>query len=403
MSQDYSKSFKLIHWLTALIILGLLGMGFYMSGLDYSEDKLKLYNLHKSFGLLVLVLLTLRILALILKGKPKSLLTHKPWEKGLSHLVHLLLYLLLIAMPLSGWVMSSAADFPISFFGLQAPDIVSKDKEIFDLSRNAHELMAFALIAFVGLHILGALKHHFIDRDETLQRMTSRSLGLKGGIVLTALIGILFAPALFLGGSEILHEIKEEEHEAVEQAVIEETKVETLVKSEITAWDIISDKTTIEFTATQYDKEFTGIFTGITGEIYFDPENLAQSFAHIKIPVAIIETGSDERDDAAVKKDWFSAEEYPEIIFKTTGFDKLGGTKSYLAKGELSIRGVAKIIELPFTLEFANKDGIQHAEMEAKIVLNRLDFGVGQGQWQSTDAISGDVGLTIKLEAQAIK
>ena len=405
MPQDYHKSFKLIHWLTALIILGLLSIGFFMTGLEYSQDKLQLYNLHKSFGLLILVLFAVRIMALIAKGRPKPLPTHKKWEKTLSHIIHGLLYMALIAMPISGWVMSSAGDFPISFFGLEVPDITGKNKELFNFSREAHELMAFGLIALIGLHFLGAMKHHFIDRDETLKRMTTQKLGLKGGLLLAFILVLLFLPALFLGGSAILHELTEEDGKtsAVTPVLSAEPEVAVETASNVTSWAIIEDKSYVSFTTKQYDQEFSGTFKGISGAIFFDRENLPDSAVNIKIPISTIETGSADRDQQALLEDWFYEEKYPHATFKTTSFEKLSEKHLFLAKGDLSIRGVSNKIELPFSLEIENKDQGQHAVMKAKIDLSRLAFGVGQGQWQSTEAISGDVVLSINLEANTLR
>ncbi|MDH5723248.1 MAG: cytochrome b/b6 domain-containing protein [Alphaproteobacteria bacterium] len=405
MSQDYHKSFKAIHWVTALIILGLLSVGFFMTGMEYSQDKIQIYNLHKSFGLLILILLAARILVLIVKGRPKPLPTHKKWEKGLSHLIHGLLYLALIAMPVSGWVMSSAGDFPISFFGLDVPDITGKNKDLFELSREAHEIIAFGLIAIIGLHFLGAMKHHFIDRDETLRRMTTQNLGLKGGLLLGFVLTLLFLPALYFVGLEILHEQMEENLETpaiVKTAELEPTEAVRSIP-DVTSWSILEDQSYVSFTAKQYGAEFSGKFSGINGPIFFDPENLPDSSVHVKIPVSTIETGSADRDQHALLEDWFYKEKFPYIVFKTISFEKLEEKNMFLAKGELSIRGVSKEIELPFSLEIDRENQEQHAVMKAKIDLSRLDFGVGQGQWQSTESISDDVELSIILKAQSLK
>ena len=126
-----SKSF---HWLMAGMILGLLFVGFYMVGLAFSPFKLQVYGLHKSFGILVLVLGILRLGWRFIASSPKPLVTHKRWEKFLSHIIHVVLYGVIFAMPVSGWLMSSAGDFPVGLFGLfEMPDLIAKDQDVLSL------------------------------------------------------------------------------------------------------------------------------------------------------------------------------------------------------------------------------------------------------------------------------
>lgn len=169
--QNYNAGSKVFHWSVALLILGLLIVGFWMGEFD-APFKYEVYGIHKALGMAVLVLGVLRIIWKIVTKSPKSLESHEKWEKVLSKSIHGVLFLLVVAMPLSGWVMSSAGGHPISFFGLfEFPSIVEKNREIGRAANQAHELIAYALLLCVGLHIVGALKHHVIDKDETLKRM----------------------------------------------------------------------------------------------------------------------------------------------------------------------------------------------------------------------------------------
>ncbi len=163
---------KGFHWLTALLVVGLLCVGLYMTGLDFSPDKLKLYGLHKAFGITVLALVVLRIGWRVFTPRPGEIETHKGWEVRLAAVIHFFFYAALIAMPMTGWIMSSAASYPVSVFGLfTLPNIVGPDENAVDLMKDVHEFLAYILIAAIILHVAGALKHHVIDRDETLRRM----------------------------------------------------------------------------------------------------------------------------------------------------------------------------------------------------------------------------------------
>lgn len=160
------------HWLLALAIIGSLGLGIYMSGLPFSPGRMKLYNWHKWAGVTILLLSALRLLWR-LTHRPPADLPMPAWQTRVAHLTHGLLYLLFFAVPLAGWAYSSAAGFPVVWFGvLPLPDFVSVDKEMAANFKLAHKLLAYGLGGLILAHLGGALKHHFLDRDGLLQRMS---------------------------------------------------------------------------------------------------------------------------------------------------------------------------------------------------------------------------------------
>jgi cytochrome b561 len=161
-------------------MLGMLLLGLYMGSIDPSPFKFSLYTWHKSFGTLVLMLALLRLSWRFINIAPAHLPNHQQWEVTLAKIAHVLLYILMIAMPLSGWIMSSAGEFHYAFFGLfEMPMIVPKNENLMNIAREAHEIQAYVLMGIIGLHAAGAFKHHFIDKDETLKRMTSDRAGFK--------------------------------------------------------------------------------------------------------------------------------------------------------------------------------------------------------------------------------
>ena len=98
--------------------------------------------------------------------------TMRPWERHVAGIAHALLYLLMLAVPISGWIMSSAAGIPVVYFGvLQLPDLVEKNKALFELMKIVHYAFNKTLLALVLLHVAAALKHHYVDRDDVLTRM----------------------------------------------------------------------------------------------------------------------------------------------------------------------------------------------------------------------------------------
>jgi cytochrome b561 len=171
-STHYTRTAKSLHWLMALMIFGLLGLGFYMSDLPLSPQKLKLYSWHKWAGVTVF-LLTLVRLAWRATHQPPLM----PWQMSklqqiAAHVGHVGLYLLMLAIPLSGWLMSSAKGFQTVWFGvLPIPDLLPKNKELGDLLLSLHQGLNLLLVVLLLTHIAAALKHHFIDRDDVLIRM----------------------------------------------------------------------------------------------------------------------------------------------------------------------------------------------------------------------------------------
>jgi cytochrome b561 len=160
-----------LHWLMAVLIIGMLALGLYMTGLPVGVFKLKLYGIHKEFGVLILMLALLRIFWRLSNITP-SLNSFPPWEKSAALLVHFAFYGFMVGIPLSGWFMSSAAGIPPSFFGLfTLPNLIAPDHEIVVFFKQTHKWLAYGLIATLCLHIAAALKHQFVDKDDIFRRM----------------------------------------------------------------------------------------------------------------------------------------------------------------------------------------------------------------------------------------
>ncbi len=176
MSVDnrYNRPAIALHWLIALMVIGGFAVGLYMTGLKLSPDKLKLYSWHKWSGITVLALALLRIGWRYGHPPPPPLPGQPRWQLQAAHYTHLALYLLILAVPLSGWLYSSASGYPVVYLGIKAlrlPDLVAKDKELATSLKQAHEILNWTLALLVTMHVAAALKHHLVDRDGTLRRM----------------------------------------------------------------------------------------------------------------------------------------------------------------------------------------------------------------------------------------
>lgn len=190
----YTRTAIILHWLIALGIFGMFALGWYMTELpkeapkassfdlfDWGIYTLQLaepisprtlyFNLHKSIGVTVLALIALRVLWRFTHTPPALLASLKDWEKKLAKAGHHLLYLLMIAVPVSGLIMASYSKYGVKWFGMAVISGVD-NKPMREAFMEVHEIVGIVLLVIVALHVLGALKHKFIDKDETLKRMS---------------------------------------------------------------------------------------------------------------------------------------------------------------------------------------------------------------------------------------
>ena len=172
----YSCTAIAMHWMLAVALVSIFAFGLYMTSLPFSPTRLKYFNWHKWAGMTILVLSALRLLWRITHrppALPAQIAQAMPaWQHLAHHGTHHLMYLLFFAVPLVGWVYSSAAGFPIVLFGvLPLPDLVTKSPDLAAAIKPWHGYLAYALAALVVLHVAAVIKHQLIDRDGLLSRM----------------------------------------------------------------------------------------------------------------------------------------------------------------------------------------------------------------------------------------
>lgn len=168
----YTALAKGLHWGMALLIAGLLTLGFVMTDLPLSPEKLQYYAWHKWAGISVFVLAWIRLGWRWLNPPPAYPERMSRMQQNMAHLGHLALYGLMLIIPITGWILSSAKGVQTVWFGvLPLPDLVEKDKELGHLMHEVHESLNDALLVLLAGHVAAALKHHWMDRDDILKRM----------------------------------------------------------------------------------------------------------------------------------------------------------------------------------------------------------------------------------------
>lgn len=172
---DWSALSKALHWLIAALILAMAWIGLTMGDMPNGPDKIATYALHKSIGLSILALAALRLGWRLYAGAPAPVAGTPRWQERIASATHVTLYALLLALPLTGWLLNSAAGFPLQWFGLfNLPSIAARDEALHTLAVQAHEALFWALAVLVVMHAAAALYHHLFLGDATLARMLPR-------------------------------------------------------------------------------------------------------------------------------------------------------------------------------------------------------------------------------------
>lgn len=361
----YGIVHKTLHWLIALGVLMMLVMGIVMGDIPSGPDRFWVYSLHKSIGITILALMIARLgWKLANRDLPRPLPTHPRHEQIAAAIVHWGFYILLIAMPLSGWLMTAAANSTVNWFGLfPIPNPIGPDRDVREFMGEAHDIIALCIWGFLGLHVAGALKHVIIDRDGTLRRMLPFT---------TPVLFALLLPFAAQAG-------------------------------EPTRWSIMRDQSSLTFTATQEGSPFEGKFEIFDGTILFDPERLEESKGNITIDLTSINTDNAERDATVQDADWFDTATIPTAAYTIDHFEKAATQGQYVAVGRLLLRGIERPLDLVFTLDITETETQQVAKATSDTRLRRLDFGVGGGQWADEAMVGDQVSLQIKLTATADK
>ena len=163
---------RLLHWFMALAIIFMFGLGVTMINMRLTPMKLEMFMVHKSIGILLLAIVTLRIVWRLLNPAPKPLRSLSKLQRRIVGIGQFLMYVLMVCIPVSGWIINSAANFPLQWFGLfEIPPIVAPNLDTEEYAKTAHLILVSTLGLMVLIHITAALRHHFVHKNDVLKRM----------------------------------------------------------------------------------------------------------------------------------------------------------------------------------------------------------------------------------------
>ncbi|MBU6372098.1 MAG: YceI family protein [Alphaproteobacteria bacterium] len=440
-SRRYTPVAIALHWLIAISLVALIFVGWWMGdAIEKPETRAAAYaafQLHKAFGVTVLVL-TFARLAWRLMNPPPPLTTAMPaWERFAAQATHAAFYTLAIGIPLAGlvyvstgWIAHDDRPFSVatSYFGLftipHLPFIEAMAPEarraLAFMSINAHGKMAWGVLILLALHVGAALKHHFVDKDDVLARMVP-VLKLQGepgepardgaapflaGVaavlalgVGTALIGAPekpFPAAVEAPAPAVAPTPLPDAAPAVAPAAATSAETEkAAAPAAVPAWTVDPGASRIEFEGQHAGKGFKGRFERWSADIRFDPDKLDQSKAVVTIETGSAGTGDSTQTASLKDAEWFGPAKFPTARFETTRITALGGEK-YEARGTLTIKGKSYPVVLPFTLEIKGGE----AEMRGEVTLDRIALDLGVGSDPTADWVSRSIVVEVRVKAK---
>ena len=397
--RSYGAIARSFHWLTFVLIAMLIPSGIVANGMAHAieagdtsvvvADAIWLFSLHKTLGVTLFAVAILRILWALTQPKPSSLHPERRAETFLAEMVHWLLYGTLVLVPLSGWISHAASTgfAPIWWPLGQGLPLVPKSEAVKDIAGNLHIIFERVLVLSLLLHVAGALKHHFWDRDDTLRRMVS---GTAAGaetehaatFVPPLAAVVVFAVALGIGAGMGLFRV---------EAGAADTPALEAVASE---WQVTEGE--IAFSVLQFGSAVEGRFADWTAEISFDPDAPAGDApvgsVTTTMSVASVTVGS--VTSQALGADYFAADAHPAAVY--TG-DIFRGEDGYRADGILTLKGREQPVSFPFELTV---DG-NTAQLIATLSLQRTDFGIGEAVDEASLSLGVDVALSLTAQRQA--
>ena len=386
MTGTYGTVTKTFHWLTALLILTVIPLGAIANRLPYETNeqlafKAQLFSFHKTLGVIVFVVALARILWALTQTKPAPLHPDRKAETMLAEIVHWLLYISLVAVPLTGWIHHAATTgfAPIMLpIGQELP-LVPKDEGVAKLFAGLHWVWSKIMVGSILLHIAGALKHQFVDKDTTLRRMwfgksESATAGSHQGTWAAPIAAIIVYLLATGGGAAAgMYSAKEEVTQASLEAVASD-------------WTVTEGE--IALTITQFGSAVTGSFGEWTSAITFD-ENGTGVLGDVTTTISIGSLQLGSVTSQAMGADFFNAEAFPTTTFTA---NIRGADGSYTADGTLMIKEATVPVALPFTLDITGDT----AQMSGNLTLDRRDFGIGQSMSDESNlAFAVDVAINL--------
>ena len=391
-SARYTSVAIALHWIIAFLIIGMIWLGWNMETEDGKPIEW-LYQLHKSVGISILILTVARILWRVKNPEPDLPSDIKPPERFLAAGTQFTFYVLMLAMPLTGWLLVSTSSTGIAtvLFGQVGWPHIPYARALLggvghDVMEFIHSKLAWVLIVLLVLHVIGALKHEFSGQEGVLKRMWPGLFG-KTSPPQAPPRGFLFAfggAVLLFGliaGAPLLAYAMGDKSPAAAEAVEAEN------------WQADKDKSVITFSGLYEGERFSGTFEDWDASIAFDPDNLEASKTQVTINTASARTGTKLYDDTLKAAEWFDVRSFPSATVDLGEFTAVG--ENYVAVAQIAIKTSRVDVPLKFSLQINDNQAI----VNGNAVLSRSALGLGQVSDAAGDHISDEITVTVNLVA----
>jgi cytochrome b561 len=390
--KQYSMISKFLHWSVAGLIVAQYVLAELAENAKHNDkilEQLALLANHKSIGITILVLAIIRLIYRLLGPAPSLPSSMVKWQVNASKASHLALYGLLFALPVSGWLMSSAKAYTVSWFNLVSlPDLVSPSKSLADLLHLTHHYLGEALFVVALIHILAALKHHFIDKDEVLSRMSSKFSWLLFVVIIVLVVAVF-------GRFFKTESVNTNKPQVQQNLGLESLEAPAVSQSNLPLWQIDYQQSTIKFIGDQAGASFTGEWQRWSAEIQFDAKRLDEARFNVEIDTASGFSNDQERDDTIRSNDFFAVESFPQAGYRANKF--LQTQDGYQSMGKLSIKAISADVVLRFNVVDDGKFKV----LTGTTVLDRLLWNVGTGDWADTTWVGQSVKVEVRVVAKA--
>lgn len=419
----YSTVAIIIHWLIAAALVAMVPMGWWMADAiadpARQQTAYQLYQLHKAVGFAILALTIVRLGWRLAHPAPPLPAGMPVWERRAARLTHAAFYALLIALPLTGWIYVSAGwsvaydrtlNVATTWFGLfqipHLPGLPEASEGVRRLaavkSMSAHNLLSWAGIVLAALHAAGALKHHFVDRDDVLARMTP---WLRGGETGPGAVDRQAWPAfagaglvLLIGASAAVWSRPGEPLAPRSQAPVETPSGALgteVAPGRADRWLVDRSASQLRFAATQAGAPLSGRFDEWDAHVWFDSADLEGSKVVVLVETGSARTGDATQEGSLAEAEWLDPQGFPTARFEATRFERIGEDR-YEAVGELRLKGRATPVRLPFTLTI---DG-STARARGEVQLDRTALDVGMVSDPTADWVSRNIAVTFDVAAR---
>ena len=386
-ADSYGSVARTLHWLTALLILTAIPLGAIANRLPYDTaealaSKAQLFSLHKTVGVAAFLIGLSRILWALTQTQPAPLHPERRIEVLAASVVHWALYLSLMLVPLTGWVHHAATTgfAPILWPLGQGLPFVPQSEPVAKLAGSLHWVFTKVLLGAIILHIAGAMKHHFVDRDATLRRMISGRAAGGAGKAHKGRGPLLAALAIYAAGAGL----------AVAMMPKSEAPGALTLQAVASDWTVTDG--TLEIGVQQMGQSVSGSFADWTAAIRFDETPADGRHGDVTVTIATDSVTLGSVTAQARTAEFFDTAAFPTAVFAAT---ILPADTGYLAEGTLTLRGVSVPVALPFAMTVA--DGI--ATMEGSTTLDRRDFGIGPS-YPDEQSVGFPVTVTVRLTAE---